>query len=253
MRDAVPGTMLIKPPGINPGEATESADTRPVISMWGIAVVVLTAAVIGGASHAMSGRWASRDIPVTVRTSLISGSAALVGGLGALAAGWYPIVGVAVSTLFGVFTLSALTDLASGKMPKEAAWFGSAVGLLLIVIGPLTMFDRIGVAFAVAVTAGVPFIVWALGKGIGLGDVRLLAAGTLLTAWWAGPLAPLAGYIIATILQLVLRVAAPRRVKDRFRLSAPDEPVKYPFGPALAVGFMLVTALTLSAHFFVQG
>jgi Flp pilus assembly protein protease CpaA len=161
------------------------------------------------------------------------------------------VAGVAFDSLYACAAFAALawlaslaiaTDLTDMKIPSEPVWVVSAIALVAalsenilngnILGNPNAMIDML---IAEAVVLGVMLLtVLASSGGIGSGDVRLVAALTISTAW-VGAGAILPALALASVGFLATRYAL------RIPLGptgVPKQPV--PFAPGLIAGYAIV-------------
>ncbi|GIF11475.1 prepilin peptidase [Actinoplanes teichomyceticus] len=151
-------------------------------------------------------------------------SAAVVGAV--LAARLGPVPQLPVLLLAGeVGVLLALADLRTLRLPDRlVATLALGGGLPLALLAPA----RIGAALVATVLVGGAYLGLALlpGRGLGLGDVKLGAALTLLLGLLGGWPAVLTGLAAAHLIGGLTAV---------FRLATRRGRV-FPFGPALLLG-----------------
>jgi prepilin signal peptidase PulO-like enzyme (type II secretory pathway) len=205
-------------------------------------------------------RWAQRDITVTRTTATIAAATAIIIGVLASTNNHAATVTAAAATLAALSALAVYTDLRDRKIPKEATYVAAGAGAFIMLAaygaGDAPTYTAIMTAVAWLVLTGVPFLMWmATGRGLGMGDVRYISAATILTAWWAGPTAPLVAVLIAIALQLILRLIVVVTAKSAARpftrepvttLTATDETatatrLELPFAPSLAAAFLGIT------------
>lgn len=168
--------------------------------------------------------------------------------------------GLAFNSMFAVLAFTSLTwlsalvistDLRDMKIPSEPVWTvtaiaaASAIGEFLwsgqINANPHALLDMV-IAQAVVLGVLILAVIVTVG-GIGSGDVRLIVALTMMTAWTGAGSALLALTIASIgflITRKVLSIPAPE-------IAGEGEPV--PFAPAIASGyglaFVLVTIVGL--------
>jgi prepilin signal peptidase PulO-like enzyme (type II secretory pathway) len=202
--------------------------------MWGwvAALSVVTAGLLEGtAAYAWAARWAERGIALRAdaRWRAARASAAVIGGVVFAAVTGSAPAAVAGAAVCWLAVTATMTDLDSRKVPREACWTVLAVGT---VVGAVTGSVAGAASAGVALLAlgGGSFLVALLTRGgLGSGDVRLLAALSVL-AWWSGPMVLLIGVAVAGALQAVLRAGA--------ALAHRPDARAWPFAPALSAGVL---------------
>lgn len=148
--------------------------------------------------------------------------------LGASLAFWWgePIAALYLGSMAWLGLTALETDLLGKRIPREPCWTVLGLGILV----GFTTFSPAGAASALVAFLLVAFILLGLALltrgGLGSGDVRLYLAFTPM-AWWIGFTPLLVGLFIASILQIVVRLAA---------LITRQDSKYLPFGPALFLG-----------------
>jgi len=168
---------------------------------------------------------------------------------------------VRVCGLFALLIAAAYTDLVRGKVYNWCTYPGIALGLLLsIAVGgelgvPTSGQSLIGLVLGFGI-----FYIAYLMKGVGLGDVKLMAAVGALTGWWFVLSATAYSALFGAVLGLgllayrgrlreglsksVMVLMSPSRLKRETHLDG--EPVltglTIPYGFATAVGSLVAFA-----------
>ena len=139
--------------------------------------------------------------------------------------------------LVPVLVVAAAVDVRLMLIPRRVAWWGAAVGAVLIVGASLWIGapgTLRGAAVGGACYFGFLFIVSMISPGgMGFGDVRLsLLLGLYLG--WTHVMMPAVGLFLACIIGVVLGVGV--------RLASHGHQRHFPFGPGLALGTLAAIA-----------
>lgn len=183
----------------------------------------------------MSARWCVRRFSHTVKAArlwwLASALAAVATVVAILGSGTPVPAGLAA----GGLSAAALIDAAEGRIPTPVAHGTTIVSLIALaghaaVTGEWNLVSR-----AVLLTSGLVLllgVMW-LARGIGFGDVRF--AASLVTAMTSGS----AGLVVLVYTAFLLGggIVLARRLSGR-------RGGNLPFGPGLALGWLLAVALT---------
>jgi leader peptidase (prepilin peptidase)/N-methyltransferase len=141
---------------------------------------------------------------------------------------WLPGLTVWAATL----TTAAMCDIAVQRIPTLLVRCGGSVAAVLLVVAGVVTQDWAGliVTLAAAGAAGVILAMCWRFAGVGFGDVRLAALGGLGLghATYQGVAAALLGFAVVTMAQ-----AAWVYLRTR------DRSAHFPFGPALALSFLV--------------
>lgn len=156
--------------------------------------------------------WAARDIRPLGGWKTVTAVQVVFGltAAAALAPQWGTAAGTAAAALGWLSVLGVATDLATRKIPWDASYPPLAVGLICFATS-YTIEGALALGAAMLGVVGVPLLARALTrKGLGMSDVRLLAAATTTTSWWLGQTWLLYALIAASVGQLTVRLIAPR-------------------------------------------
>lgn len=136
---------------------------------------------------------------------------------------------IAAASIVWVYLLSMQSDLKCRKIPREPCWYALILGAGFAGLsGKYAFLSFLVTLFAVAIVL-VLVVLISMGR-LGSGDVRLALAFTPLSAWVGmGPV--LIGFILASPIQLILRLLFGKKWKV---LGS-----GMPFGPALGAGIIL--------------
>lgn len=208
----------------------------PLVALAASQVAVIT-------STALRGRWEGRGITAIARWHWVNALAAVL-GIGAYAltlpAGILPAAATAVAT--GMTVIASATDLHCHKAPRElphvVAFVGLACAAPTVITNPIPTLTSLAVAFVGLVA--IPWAARALTRnGLGFSDIRILWAFTATLSWWTGFVPLIWALIAACLLQIVLRVAVPRRILGRENDTATGRTRReLPFAPALCTAFV---------------
>lgn len=149
----------------------------------------------------------------------------------------YAVPGVALSlaAALALGVTAILTDISCKKIPKEPGLVAIAAGIIgCVLANGIEMRGTFNLIVAILGVVLLPFLAAIATKGLGYGDIRLLAAYTATLAWWVGVYPLLWAIMTACFLQGLIRLAT--RLKHVPRL---------PFGPALVAGFTTWTAVAV--------
>jgi leader peptidase (prepilin peptidase)/N-methyltransferase len=205
-----------------------------------VEVVAVVLAVIGGA---LAARWWARrvvhvdaSLPVldAVPTVLTAGIAAgaMVASLGAV---W---VAIAFAHLAAVLAVACLVDVKVRRLPDAVVVPGIVIGALLLVGGALADGNGSALGQAALGAALVGAVLFALHlispAGLGFGDVKLGVLLGLHTGY-LGVQVAFVGLALGAVIGALVGVAVAVGTRDRRATFA--------FGPALALGAVLVVVL----------
>jgi len=157
-----------------------------------------------------------------------------------------------------VVVCAMITDLRSRRIPNVLTF--TAVGVALVVHLVLESWVGLGIAFAGAVIAPVVLLLVHMGKGLGMGDLKLAAAvGAFL-----GPTLAVASMLCGAVLGGLLAIALLMRrgqplseffavlliglpfLKGRKTTAAPATPaaaITMPYGVAIGMGSLVTLAV----------
>ena len=129
-------------------------------------------------------------------------------------------------------------DLKYLIIPESSLWLLLATVLVyrfsLVLMGIMCSSDLTWSLVAAALAAGALSILWLItkGRGIGLGDVKLVIPLSLLVGWQLTLVALVLAFIIGAVISVILLI---------FEKVSFGRPV--PFGPYLIIGFALTLVL----------
>lgn len=185
-----------------------------------------------------SPRWALRGITIfntgdKVAVLIRIAFCSIVGSLFGL---WYQDIyaGIAFTSMAWLSIIAIFTDLKHCRIPSGACW--ASFGITFLMILSTLFFDGNEVAVISAIVALLSVMLSGgllafITKGkFGSGDVRLMFALSLLAAW-SGYVAILIGLILASLIQLPLRIILRKYVKF--------DGTGLPFAPALIAGALI--------------
>jgi len=176
-------------------------------------------------------RWRERELPFSSSAYLRSARLLTSIVLGVSLTIWWgdPLAVLYLGPMVWLGLTALETDLLGKRIPREPCWVILGLGVLV----GFTTRSPAGAASALAAFLLVVIILLGLALltrgGLGSGDVRLYLAFTPM-AWWIGFTPLLVGLLIASILQLVVRLVM---------LIARRGSKYLPFGPALFIGAYL--------------
>lgn len=202
----------------------------------------------------LRGRCRDCGEPISVRYPLVEGASGALWGL----AGWHwglTFAGLAAALFFYLAFLLAMIDLDTGRLPNPVVATMAGVGAAAAALSQLTgvpagplvstgsgwlaqpaVYALAGAGAGLAVSWTIATIYEALRghAGLGMGDVKLLAAMGLFLGPWV-----LLAYVLGTLLGLVGGIASIVRHRGG---GEDDGPRMLRFGPYLAAG-AIITAL----------
>ncbi len=168
----------------------------------------------------------------TATTGALSGAAAAVAVQHAGSWWWLPALVVWACTLGA----SAACDARTQRIPTPLVRQGSAITGVLVTVAAAATADWRGLAVSLAACASAGLILVACWRfvGAGLGDVRLAVLGGLGLGHssYRSLAAGVGAFAVLTTCQAVWTLARAR-----------DRRATFPYGPALAVGFLIAAAI----------
>jgi Flp pilus assembly protein protease CpaA len=243
----------------------------------------IAAASLGVAIAATPARtwnlWRARAITPALsprRTQLLAG---VVAAVTLLITSQYTTVEIAFAAAVAaaISVVAAITDLGSGRIPKEMCWIGWGAGLFAASLDP-SWPRTLSLVVSLIGVVGIPWILTnfapGLRGGIGGGDIRLLGVYVACLSWWIGPGLMLWGLVLSSLFQLLaVRLPALLRpylllVTGKTRTDTADHEAidgdvstsepgsagrehgimgSLPFAPALAAGYVAVTTYAIVA------
>lgn len=156
--------------------------------------------------------------------------------IGGFFGSWYQDIfaGVAFTAIAWLSVLVIFTDLKYCRIPSGACWTSFGITIMMISFTIIFNDNKVGFLSAIVALLSVIFSGGLLAlttKGkFGSGDVRLMFTLSIL-ATWSGYMAILVGLILASFIQLPLRV-----ILRKCRKSAE---IGLPFAPALIIGTLI--------------
>lgn len=216
----------------------------PATMAWaGLVLVVLLAY-----QYRQAPIWAAREIHPVGGWKIVA-ALQVAAGLCAtvlLTPQWGSAAGTAAAALAWLSVLGVATDLSTRKIPWDAAYPPLAVGLACFATS-YTLEGALSLGAAVLGVVGVPLLARALTrKGLGMSDVRLLAAAATTTAWWLGQNWLLYAVILACLGQLVVRFALAPLLGWGTHVPVPGNDTRsrleLPFAPALVLALWTLIA-----------
>lgn len=186
-------------------------------------------------------QWAARDIRPIVGWKIVAAGQVVAGLSATLAVTpvWGSAAGVAAAALGWLSVLAVATDLATRKVPWDASYPPLAVGLVCFAAS-YTFEGLLALGAALLGVVGVPFLARALTrKGLGMSDIRILAAAAATTSWWLGQTWLLYALIVACVGQLLIRFAIAPVLGWGTQVPVPGHDTRtrleLPFAPALVL------------------
>lgn len=216
--------------------------------------------------RACAPRWALRGMPLGTRpvTAALRAGTGIAGGIavGHAQTGGLRValaVSLAGAALSWLLLLASATDLRFRKVPFEACWTVTGLGMVAAALCA-TSSAAAGLAGGELVVALV-YLLAHLTRGAGRGDLRLIAAAAATLSWWAGVSGLLTALSCACLAQLVLRLVAAAGRARSGQLAhalaglggAPAGPIRgkrvYPMAPGIAVGVLLAAVVAVHSGF----
>lgn len=186
-----------------------------------------------------SPRWSLRAIELfdTKNKAKILTRIALYSMVGSLFGFWYKdiLAGISFTAITWLAIIAVFTDFKYCRIPIGACWTSLGITFLMVIFALFLDNNKTALISAIVALISVLLsggLLALLTKGkFGSGDVRLMLALSVLAAW-SGYVALLIGLILASIIQLPLRIALRKYGKS-------TEEGLLPFAPALIIGTLV--------------